>query len=86
MNTSENEIQFDDLRYSVESGLTTRQADESRAKYGRNELTPPAREPWWKDLLASSNDPTIKILLAAATLSVAVAAIEKFALHNAEAS
>ena len=86
MSTSENDIQFDDLRYSLESGLTARQADESRAKYGRNELTPPAREPWWKDLLESFDDPTIKILLAAATLSVAVTAIEKFALHNAEAS
>ena len=86
MSTSENDIQFDDLRYSLESGLTARQADESRAKYGRNELTPPAREPWWKDLLESFDDPTIKILLAAATLSVAVTALEKFALHNAEAS
>ncbi len=80
------EILFDGARYDVGAGLTTEQVASSRAKYGRNELTPPERAPWWRELLEGFDDPTIKILLGAACLSLAVTAIEKFALKNADAS
>ena len=60
------EILFDGARYDVGAGLTTEQVASSRAKYGRNELTPPERAPWWRELLEGFDDPTIKILLGAA--------------------
>ena len=83
---SSNAIEREGYVYTLEAGLTTSQADESRARYGRNELTPPAREPWWKQLLSNFDDPTIKILLASAALSLIVTAIEKYGLHNDEAN
>lgn len=72
--------------YALDQGLTTAQADESRASRGKNELTPPERDPWWKDLLENFDDPTIKILLASAALSLIVTAIEKWGLGNPEAN
>ncbi|MBQ9874189.1 MAG: calcium-translocating P-type ATPase, PMCA-type [Thermoguttaceae bacterium] len=80
------EIRFGEYKYSLEKGLTTEQASASREKHGRNELTPPAREPWWKELLSKFDDPTIKILLASAVLSLIVTAIEKWGLRDAEAN
>ncbi len=80
------EIVAKSYKYSIESGLTSQQVAESRAQYGANELTPPKRDPWWKELLEGFDDPTIKILLAAACLSLGVTAIEKYALKNADAS
>ena len=56
------------VRYSLKLGLTTEQANASREQHGRNVLTPPAREPWWKELLKKFDDPTIKILIVAAVL------------------
>ena len=66
-------------------GLNEKQVLDSRTKYGRNELTPPERDPWWKELLGKFNDPTIQILLAAAVLSLAITAIERWVLNNQEA-
>lgn len=86
INKQDQEIEFSGVHYSIETGLTTEQAAASREKHGRNELTPPARNPWWQDLLEGFDDPTIKILLAAAALSLMVTAIERYALHNADAS
>lgn len=51
-------------------GLTNNQVDESRAKWGTNDLTPPARESWVKLLLGKFNDPIIKLLLFATVLSM----------------
>lgn len=51
-------------------GLTNNQVDESRAKYGTNDLTPPARESWVKLLLGKFDDPIIKLLLFATVLSM----------------
>ncbi len=79
-------IAFDGKSYSFEQGLTTEQANDSRAKHGKNMLTPPARDPWWKDLLESFDDPTIKILLASAALSLFVTALEKWVLHSEDAN
>jgi Ca2+-transporting ATPase len=53
-------------------GLTTAQVLENRAKYGINALTPPKRESAWRLFLKKFNDPTIRILLAAAVLSLGI--------------
>ena len=86
MSDNNKDIIFDGLRYSQETGLTTEQAQASQKAHGRNELTPPERDPWWKDLLGSFDDPTIKILLVAAGLSLFVTGLEKWVLHNDEAN
>lgn len=57
------------------SGLTNEQAEVSRQKYGKNILTPPARTPLWKLFLEKFKDPIIKILLAAALLSLIISII-----------
>lgn len=50
-------------------GLSDKEIQESRAKHGSNDLTPPARESWVKLLLGKFNDPIIKLLLFATALS-----------------
>ena len=50
--------------------LTDNQVNESRARWGTNDLTPPARESWVKLLLGKFNDPIIKLLLFATLLSL----------------
>lgn len=50
-------------------GLSDKEILENRAKYGSNDLTPPARESWVKLLLGKFNDPIIKLLLFATLLS-----------------
>lgn len=74
-----------ELVVEKKEGLTAAQVAESREKYGRNELTPPPRTPWWKQLLEKFNDPTIKILLAAAFVSLAMAGVEKWVIGNEHA-
>jgi P-type Ca2+ transporter type 2C len=51
-------------------GLTSAEVDESREKYGRNEVAPPERDPWWKMYLETFEDPIIRILLIAIGLSM----------------
>ena len=38
------------------SGLTEEQVRESRAKYGTNVLTPPEKDPLWKQFLEKFSD------------------------------
>lgn len=64
------------------TGLTTEQVLESRMRHGSNVLTPPAREPLWRQFLKKFNDPLIKILLVALILSVALSLYEYFGLHQ----
>lgn len=64
------------------TGLTTEQVLESRMRHGSNVLTPPAREPLWRQFLKKFNDPLIKILLVALILSVALSLYEYFGLHK----
>ena len=59
-----------------EAGLNDRQVEESRAKHGSNELTPPKRPSMWKLYLEKFQDPVIRILLVAALLSFVVAFVE----------
>ena len=63
------------------TGLTDKQVIASRLQYGDNVLTPPAREPLWKQFLKKFDDPLIKILLVALALSVGLSLYEFFWLH-----
>lgn len=65
------------------SGLTSAQAEESRRLNGVNILTPPAREPLWKQFLAKFRDPLIIILLVAGALSIGISCYEFWGLHQA---
>lgn len=59
-----------------DKGLTAEQAHASRLEHGDNVLTPPAREPLWKQFLDKFNDPLIRILLVALALSVGLSIYE----------
>ena len=64
------------------TGLTDTQVLESRCKHGENILTPPPKEPWWKEFLEKFTDPIIVILLVALGLSIGVACYEFFSGHG----
>ena len=61
-----------ELPVSLESGLTNDGVLSSRQRFGGNELTSLPREPIWKKFLEKLDEPIIKILLAAALLSLVV--------------
>lgn len=54
-------------------GLTEIEVKESRDRYGVNILTPPQKEPLWKQFLEKFNDPIIRILLISAFVSLGIA-------------
>jgi len=60
------------------NGLTQSQVEASRRKYGDNVLTPPEKDPLWKQFLEKFSDPIIRILLIALLLSVAVSLYQLF--------
>ncbi|MGI5831164.1 MAG: cation-translocating P-type ATPase [Thermoguttaceae bacterium] len=72
--------------YSVSGGLSNSQAEAMRRQYGRNALTPPPKIPWWKELLSRFSDPTIRILLVAALISLGVTIVERSVFKNSDAS
>jgi Ca2+-transporting ATPase len=55
---------------------------ESRRKNGANVLTPPEKNPWWKEFLDKFTDPLIIILLVAGVLSVGISFYEYFGLNQ----
>jgi len=57
---------------SADKGHSSDTVSVSRQKHGRNSLTPLPREPIWKKFLEKFDEPIIKILLAAALLSIVV--------------
>jgi P-type Ca2+ transporter type 2C len=59
-----------------ETGLTTSQVAEFRKKFGTNIMTPPVREPLWKQYLKKFDDPIIKILLFAVAISAVISGIK----------
>ena len=59
-------------------GLSQEEVEESRRKHGDNVLTPPEKEPLWKQFLEKFSDPIIRILLIALLLSVAVSLYQLF--------
>jgi Ca2+-transporting ATPase len=56
----------------LERGLSSDGVAQSLVKFGRNRLTPMPREPMWKKFLEKFDEPIIKVLLAAALLSIVV--------------
>ena len=64
------------------TGLTDAQVLESRSKYGANILTPPEKEPLWKQFLEKFGDPLIIILLIAGVLSIGISCYEFWGLHE----
>ena len=55
---------------------------ESRKKYGVNILTPPEKEPLWKQFLEKFTDPLIIILMIAGVLSIGISFYEYFGLNE----
>lgn len=64
------------------TGLTDAQVLESRSKHGANVLTPPEKEPIWKQFLEKFGDPLIIILLIAGVLSIGISCYEFWGLHE----
>lgn len=64
------------------TGLTDAQVLESRKKNGSNILTPPEKEPLWKQFLEKFSDPLIIILMVAGVLSIGISCYEYFGLHQ----
>lgn len=62
------------------TGLTDAEVLESRKKNGVNVLTPPEKDPWWKEFLDKFSDPLIIILLVAGVLSIGISFYEFFGL------
>src|SRR4030088_932996 len=60
------------LSLSTDQGLGADNVAKSRQAFGANQLTPLPREPLWKKFLEKFDEPIIKILLAAALLSMFV--------------
>ena len=61
-------------------GLTDAEMLESRKKYGANVLTPPEKDPLWKQFLEKFEDPLIIILMIAGVLSIGISFYEYFGL------
>lgn len=57
-------------------GLSQEEVEESRRKHGDNVLTPPEKEPVWKQFLEKFEDPIIRILLIALLLSIGVSSYQ----------
>lgn len=64
------------------TGLTDAQVLDSREKNGSNVLTPPKKDPLWKQYLAKYEDPLIIILLIAGVLSIGISCYEFWGLHQ----
>lgn len=64
------------------AGLTDAEVLESRKKYGVNILTPPEKEPLWKQFLGKFTDPLIIILMIAGVLSIGISFYEYFGLNE----
>ena len=67
------------------TGLTDAQVLESRRKNGTNVLTPPEKEPLWKQFLEKFGDPLIIILMIAGALSIGISCYEFFGLGQGAA-
>ena len=70
-------ISLDELKpITGTSGLTAEQVTEFRKKYGANVMTPPVRDPLWKQYLEKFDDPIIRILLLAVAVSMLVSFVK----------
>ena len=64
------------------TGLTQAQVEASREKHGANVLTPPEKDPLWKQFLEKFTDPLIIVLLIAGALSIGISIYEYYWLGN----
>ena len=64
------------------TGLSDAEVLESRKKHGANTLTPPEKEPLWKQFMDKFSDPLIIILLIAGALSIGISCYEYFGLEQ----
>lgn len=53
-------------------GLETHEVEARRRQFGANVLTPPERDPWWRQFLEKFDDPVIRILMIAAVIAIGV--------------
>ncbi len=67
------------------AGLTAAEVEKSRREHGDNVITPPEREPLWKQFLVKFTEPLIVILLVAGVMSVGIAVYEYFGLGEGRA-
>jgi len=75
--TDKTDISFEELiSLAGASGLSSERVGSLRQQYGANVMTPPAREPLWKQYLEKFDDPVIRILLIAVGISALVAIIK----------
>ncbi|EAW38481.1 calcium-translocating P-type ATPase, PMCA-type [Lyngbya sp. PCC 8106] len=63
-------------------GLTSVEVEASRQAHGSNILTPPERDPIWKQFLEKFDDPIIRILITAAMIAIVVGIFEGNALEG----
>jgi len=70
-------LTFDEIiKLTGDSGLQSSHVEELRKKYGANAMTPPVRESLWKQYLQKFDDPIIKILILAVTISLIVSLVQ----------
>ena len=74
------------LLTDITQGLTGEQVEQSRVQHGANTLTPPPRDPWWKQLLEKFEDPTIIILLTAAAIAIVIVVLESWFMPDSNPS
>ena len=70
------------MQTSQYNGLTDSEVLESRKRHGVNVLTPPEKEPLWKQYLEKFRDPLIMVLLVAGGLSIGISCYEYWCLHQ----
>ncbi len=63
-------------------GLTSAEVEASRQTHGVNILTPPERDPIWKQFLEKFDDPIIRILIVAAAIAISVGIFEGNAIEG----
>lgn len=68
------------------TGLTDAEVLESRKKHGANILTPPEKDPLWKQFLEKFGDPLIIILMIAGVLSIGISFYEYLDWEKVEKS
>ncbi|MDE5695484.1 MAG: haloacid dehalogenase, partial [Alistipes sp.] len=61
----------------LSAGLSAREVDESRRLHGSNVITPPREQSPWALLFDKFRDPVIKVLLAAAVLSLVIGCVQR---------
>jgi Ca2+-transporting ATPase len=75
--TDKTPISFEELAsLAGTAGLPSDRVGALRQQYGANVMTPPVREPLWKQYLEKFDDPIIRILLLAVAISAVVAVVK----------